>query len=113
MAVSPARLAGDAAAFAADGGFVATHTANPGTTGANEGTATRQPVTCTSSGAVVTVPAVSFTDGGASEACTYVSLWSAATGGDLLATSQLTGDQAFNAEGKYNAGSWTVTYQSS
>lgn len=109
MATSPAELAALATKYAGDALFESIHTADPGTTGANESTAPRVAVTLTTSGAVATVPAKSFTGGAASGAAKFVGLWSASTGGTFITGSALTGDQAFNAAGAYNVGSWTVT----
>lgn len=79
------------------------HSADPGTTGANETTAGRQTIAwnpATGSGNLTLAAAVNFTGGAASSACKYVGLWDA-TGTTFYGGYALTGDQAFNSAGTY------------
>ncbi|HWU23096.1 MAG TPA: hypothetical protein VN088_16280 [Nocardioides sp.] len=111
MSLSASELQALASDLAADAKFLSVNTADPGTTGANESSAARQAVACTASGGVTTVPACAFTGGAASGAATWVSLWSAATGGTYLGKSQITsGDTTFNAAGQFDTSSFTVTF---
>lgn len=79
---------------------VSLHTADPGTTGANESTAGRQvPAFSAAANGDLTVSGTeSFTGGAANGACTYVGFWRGATFAGGFA---LTGDQTFNAAGEY------------
>jgi len=82
------------------------HSGAPGTAGTtNVTTAARRPVTwsaATADGDFGLSATVAFTGGAASGACTYVTLWSALTGGTCYGSFALTGDATFNAAGEYN-----------
>jgi hypothetical protein len=81
-----------------------THTATPdGTTGSNEGTATRQAITWGSAtaGDFSLGANIVFNDGGDSEAVAAIGLWSASTAGTFYGYFPPTGDSAFNAAGEY------------
>ena len=109
MPLSPDRIGQRATTLAAAIAEQSIHTADPGTTGANESSAPRQAVAATASGGVVTVPAASFTGGEASGPATYLAVWD--SDGDLVATTQASaaGDSAFNAAGQADVASWTLT----
>lgn len=80
------------------------HTAEPNAAGTtNPTTAARQPITWVTpaNGDMVVTADAAFTGGAASGPCTYVSLWSASTGGTCRGYFALTGDQTFNAAGEY------------
>jgi hypothetical protein len=89
---------------------VSLHTADPGSTGANETTAGRQtPTWAASSGGVLSLSAADdFTGGAASGPCTYCGLWEA-DGLTFLGGFALTGDQTFNANGEYTLTDLTIT----
>lgn len=93
--------------------YVSLHSADPGTTGANETTATRlHPTWPAASGTGdTTVTTLAFTGGAASGACTYCGLWSAATGGTFGGGFALSGNQTFNASGQYTIDSLTINAQ--
>jgi hypothetical protein len=102
-------------ALAAAATYASLHTADPGTTGTSETSAGRQQVAWdTASGGDISISAAeNFTGGAASGACTYVGLWSAATGGTFYGGFALTGDQTFNAAGEYTLNDVTITGSSS
>jgi hypothetical protein len=91
------------------------HTADPGTTGANESSAARQAVSFTvdADGDLTLDSTLAFTGGAASGACTHVGLWSASSGGTFRGGFALTGDQTFNAAGEYNVTALTINGTSS
>jgi hypothetical protein len=93
--------------------YVSRHTADPGTTGANETTAARiLPTWPAASGTGdATVSNLNFSGGAASGACTYCGLWSAASGGTFGGGFALSGNQTFNASGQYTINSLTVNAQ--
>lgn len=80
---------------------VSLHTADPGTTGASESTAARQPVTWGSAagGDIAATAALEFTGGTASGPVTHVGFWSAATGGTFHGSQTTTGDSTFSSTG--------------
>lgn len=91
-------------AIANQGGWISMHTGDPGTTGANEvasGSYARQQTTWgaaangqrTGSEVVVPIP------GGVT--ISYFGIWSAKTGGTLLATGSLAPSESFGAAGSY------------
>lgn len=88
------------------------HTGDPGALGtSNVSTAARQAVTFTvdaDGDLTLSNGPVAFTGGAASGPCTYVSLWSASTGGTFRGSYALTGDQTFNAAGEYNLTGLTI-----
>lgn len=87
-------------------------TSDPGTTGANPSSASRVAagwVANTSNGDIVATNK-NFTGGAASGPATYVTYWSAATGGTFLGAEALTGDQTFNAAGEYTVSSVTIDF---
>lgn len=89
---------------------VSLHSADPGTTGANETTAARQvPTFSAAAGKSVSLSAQdSFTGGAASGAVTYAGLWDASN--NFLGGFQITtGDTTFNAAGAYNLTGLTIT----
>ena len=91
------------------------HTADPGTTGANESTAGRQAITFNvdADGDLTLASTLAFTGGAASGACTHVGLWSASSGGTFRGGFALTGDTTFNAAGEYNVTALTINGTSS
>ena len=91
------------------------HSANPGTTGANETTAGRQAVTFNvdADGDLTLSATENFTGGAASGAVAYVGLWSAASGGTFRGGFAITGDATFNAAGEYNLTGLTINATSS
>jgi len=93
--------------------YVSLHSADPGTTGTNETTASRiLPTWPAASGTGdATVSTLNFTGGTASGACTYVGLWSAASGGTFGGGFPLSGNQTFNASGQYTVNTLTVNAQ--
>lgn len=90
--------------------FISLHTADPGTTGTNESSASRRnPSWPAASGSGdSTVTAQNFTGGAVNGACTYVGFWSAVTGGTFGGSSPLSGNQTFDATGAYTIDSLTV-----
>lgn len=90
-------------------GEASLHTADPGSTGANESTATRQAVawTAAATGDISFTAAENFTGGTASGPCTHFGLWSA-DGLTFRGGGALTGDQTFNAAGEYTLNDVTI-----
>lgn len=98
--------------------FMSLHTGAPGATGANEVTGggyTREAVTFPSAvNGVRTAtgdPVAAF-DGPANQTLHSIGLWSAGTGGTFVGSMALepgTDDMVFNAAGKYNVTSATIT----
>lgn len=90
--------------------YIALHSADPGSTGANETTAARKNPgwPSASAGGNSTVTAQVFTGGAANGACTFIGLWSAATGGTFGGGFPLSGNQTFDAAGSYTIDSLTV-----
>jgi hypothetical protein len=94
--------------------YIALHSADPGTTGANPTTAARVLASwpaATGSGDLV-ITSKNFTGGAANGAVTWVGLWSAATvgtfyGGFLIPTGG-TNDLTFNAAGEYTLTNFTI-----
>lgn len=84
---------------------VQTHTADPTVAGtSNLTSAARQAVTwgaVDGDGDFSNSAAINFTGGAASGACTWVSYWTASSGGTCHGRKALTGDQTFNAAGEY------------
>ena len=80
---------------------VSLHTADPGTSGANESSAGRQPVTWTAAatGDIEATAPLEFTGGTASGPITHVGFWSAATGGTFHGSQATTGDSTFSSTG--------------
>lgn len=91
--------------------YVSLHTADPGTTGANESSAARVSVTFSvDADGDLTIPStLSFTGGAASGACTHVGLWSASVAGTFRGGFALSGDTTFNAAGEYDVTALTIT----
>ena len=89
---------------------VSLHTANPGTTGTNVTTASRQPVTWSvdADGDLTATAALNFTGGAAGGPVTYIGFWSASTGGTFRGSQILTGDTTFNAAGEYTVTGITI-----
>lgn len=89
------------------------HSGDPGAAGtANVTSAARQPVTwgaATGPGTFGLSAAVAFTGVAANGAATYVSLWSAVTGGTWYGNFVLTGDQTANAAGEYTVTALNLT----
>lgn len=81
------------------------HSGDPGAAGtSNTTTASRQAVTwsaATADGDFGLSSAVAFTGVAANGGATYVSLWSASSGGTHYGNFQLSGDQTANAAGEY------------
>jgi|tagenome__1003787_1003787.scaffolds.fasta_scaffold19712813_2 hypothetical protein len=94
--------------------FLSLHTADPGATGASESAATTggnriNPTWPAASGTGdSTVTNVNFVGGAASGPCTFVGMWSLATGGVFGGGFALTGDLTFNAAGEYTLTNFTV-----
>lgn len=110
MALTNAALNTMADALAAAADFASLHTADPGTTGANESTAARQAIAwdAASNGDISLTGTENFTGGTPSGPCTYVGLWTLVTGGTFLGGFALTGDQTFNAAGEYTLSDVTI-----
>lgn len=93
--------------------FMSLHTADPGTTGANETTAGRQACAFDAAvnGDISLTGTENFTGGAASGACTHVGFFSDATPGSdtFFGGFALTGDQTFNAAGEYTVTDVTIT----
>lgn len=106
MALNASEINVGTAAVAADIDHLSLHSAQPDGTGSNETSASRQTVTPSSSGGVITIGSTAFTGGAASGACTHVGFWHGSTFRGYLA---LTGDQTFNAAGAYTVSSVTIT----
>jgi hypothetical protein len=110
MALNTAALNAEASALASTYPYLSLHSADPGSTGTNETSAARVAAGWgAASGGAITASNKSFTGGAASGACTYVGLWSAATGGTFGGGFALSGDATFNAAGAYTVTSLTVT----
>jgi len=81
------------------------HSGDPGAAGtSNVTSAARQAITwsaATNDGDFGLASSVAFTGVAANGAATYVSLWSASTGGTWYGNFQLSGDQTANAAGEY------------
>lgn len=80
------------------------HSADPGAAGTTAALGARQPVThsaATADGDWGLASAVNFTGLGAGVAVTYVSAWSALTGGTWYGNYALTGDTTANSAGEY------------
>lgn len=90
------------------------HSADPGTTEASS-VGTRQPCAFTSDsdGDLTLDAAVNFTGLTANQAVTWVTLWSASTGGTRYGKFQLTGDLTANAAGEYSVTALTINSTSS
>jgi hypothetical protein len=83
---------------------VSLHTAAPGSTGANESTAARLPVTWTvDADGDLTTTQKNFTGGAANGPVHSTGYWSAITGGTFRGSDPVTGDTTFNAAGEYSA----------
>lgn len=94
--------------------YLAIHTADPGATGINQSTASRQAANWSAAAnGDVTATNIAFNDGGNGEAAAYVGYWSAATAGEFGGSRALTGDAAFNAAGEYTVDSVTENGSSS
>lgn len=108
--LSPTGLNDAATDFAARVGHLSLHSADPGTTGANETTAARMvPTMGASAGVASLTGTLAFTGGAASGACTWVGAWDAANTTFLGKAQITTGDLTFNAAGDYTLDdvSWT------
>lgn len=95
--------------------YMSIHTADPGTTGANESAAPRQACSfqVDADGDLTLVSTVSFTGGDPSGPAQYAGLWTAAVGGTFRGGFLLTGDNTFNAAGEYDVLSLTINGTSS
>jgi hypothetical protein len=98
-------------AIAAVATHVSLHTANPGTSGANEATAGRQAASwnAAANGDLTLTTTENFTGGTASGPCTWIGLWSASTGGTFYGGFKLTDDLTFNPSGEYDVLSITIS----
>lgn len=102
-----------ATGFKTNATYVSLHTADPGTGGTNESTATRQSASWSGpTNGVLTLASTPFTGGASSGACTHVGYWSAVSSGTFYGSRALTGDQTFNAAGAYTVTSVTETFAS-
>lgn len=97
-------------ALATNGTHAAIHTADPTAAGSNQSAAARQPIAwnTAANGDIDLTVAENFTGGAASGAATWVGVWTALTGGTILAAFALTGDQTFNAAGEYTLNDITI-----
>jgi len=88
------------------------HSGDPGASGtSNVTTAARQAVTwsaATADGDFGLASTVAFTGVASNGACTWISLWSAVSGGTWYGNFVLVGDQAANAAGEYNLTALTL-----
>jgi acetylornithine/succinyldiaminopimelate/putrescine aminotransferase len=113
MALLDATLDIGMTAIAGACGYLALHSADPGTTGANPTSAARVAATWSTStnGDIVTTNKA-FTGGAASGAVLYVGFWSAATGGTFrgsqIIPTSAGNDLAFNAAGNYTLNSVAI-----
>ena len=110
MALNNTALNVMAEALRTAAGYLALHSADPGTTGTNPTSAARVGAAwpaASGSGDLI-ISNKSFTGGAANGAATYVGLWSAAVGGTFYGAFPLTGDVAFNSAGEYTIGSLTI-----
>ena len=92
------------------------HSADPGAAGTTGVTsAGRQAVTWSvdADGDLTITGTLNFTGGAANGACTWVSGWSASTGGTFRGAWQLTGDTTFNSAGEYSLTGLTINGTSS
>ena len=89
---------------------ISTHTADPGSTGANPTAAARVAVTWNvdADGDLTPSATLNFTGGASNGACTHWGGWSAITGGTFRGGGTLTGDQTFNAAGNYSITSLSI-----
>ena len=91
------------------------HTADPGTDGSNESSASR--VACTisvSAAGVMSVSNLDFTGGASSGSVFSIGFWDASTSGNFYGDQAIeTGDTTFNAAGEYTVTSATITPTSS
>lgn len=113
MALSTAALNSLGDHLASLATHVSLHTAAPDGTGSNESTAARQTASwsATASGVLSLSVAENFTGGAASGACTWIGLWSLATGGTFYGSFQITtGDVTFNAAGDYTLDDINITF---
>lgn len=109
MALTPTELQALATKVSTDFPYLALHSADPGTTGANPTTAARVAASWVVSGGVLTASNIPFTGGAANGACGFVGLWSASTGGTFGGGYALTGDTTFNSAGQYTVTSLAIT----
>lgn len=91
-------------------GFLAIHTADPGTTGTSPAASARVACTWTvdADGDLTLTASAGFTGGAPNGPATWVGLWSASSGGTFRGAFQLTGDQTFNASGAYTVTQITI-----
>lgn len=109
MALTPTETQALATKISTDFPYLAIHTADPSTTGANPSAAGRQAAAWVVVGGVLTATNIAFTGGAANGAATHVGLWSASTSGTFGGGYVLTGDQTFNAAGQYTVTSLVIT----
>ena len=111
MALTPyelTRLAGDLATDAVE---VSLHTADPGTTGANETTAARKTPAWTNTNGTLTLSATeAFTGGAANGAVAFVGLWDTGGAHFLGGFAITSGDTTFNAAGAYTLDNITIPF---
>lgn len=89
------------------------HSGNPGTTGTNQTTAARRPVSWTNNNGTLKATNIEFTGGAGSGPVTHVGYWGAATSGVFYGYAALSGDTSFNAAGEYTVDEVTETASSS
>lgn len=90
------------------------HSADPGTTGINETTASRVAVTwAVDADGDLTSGSKDFTGGASNGAVAYVGLWDASVGGTFRGSFALAGDNTFNAAGEYTVTQVTINGTSS
>lgn len=86
MAATPALLESLATTYGSLAKFASVHTADPGTTGANEAAVARQPITWNSGDVDGTITSNTMTFTGITPplSLTHIGIWSAITGGTFL-----------------------------
>lgn len=109
MALTPTELQALATQLSTDAPYLAIHTADPSTTGANPSAAGRQAAGWSVVAGVLTATNIPFTGGAAGGPAQYVGLWSASTAGTFKGGYLLTGDTTFNAAGQYTVSSLVIT----
>lgn len=112
MPLNAAGLNAAASGFTSVATHISLHSADPGTTGANQTTAARLPAGWGApTDGDITITAKNFTGGAANGPVTHVGFFSQlATGGTFYGSQALTGDATFNAAGEYTLTSLTLDF---
>lgn len=89
----------------------ALHSAAPDSSGSNQTSAARKPLTWGSaaSGTVAVTGTYAFTGGAANGAVHSLGLWSALTSGTFYGSFAITGDASFNSAGEYTLDSFSLS----